>query len=250
MAEQLKRLSLGRSLQSLRVKKGLDLDEISQKTHISKQNLISIEEDNFTRLPAPVHVKGFLKVYAELLELDPDRVLQYYAEDLMVWQESGGALGSSGRVGLWPRFIFAVFLLAAVIFLTFYSATFWDHNIYKQPVMITKMDSLDADQKKMGTISEKETKDTKDAVGAEVEPSNVDRHKIEVITIEPTQFKVIIDGQFPKTYQLTPEDRLELEALSYFNLLLDNAKGVKLYFNEKPIILSGRSGQNVTVQLP
>jgi cytoskeletal protein RodZ len=247
MAEQLKRLSLGRSLQSLRVKKGLDLDEVSQRTHISKQNLISIEEDNFTRLPAPVHVKGFLKVYAELLELDPDRVLQYYAEDLMVWQESAGTLGSSGRFSLWPRFIFAVFLLAAVIFLTFYSATFWDHNIHKQPVMITKMDSLDADQKKIGATSEKETKDV---VSAEVESSSVNRHKIEVITIEPTQFKVIIDGQFPKTYQLTPKDRLELEALSYFNLLLDNAKGVKLYFNEKPIVLSGKSGQNVTIQLP
>jgi len=250
MAEQLERLSLGQYLQSLRVKKGLGLDEISQRTCISKQNLISIEEDNFACLPASVHVKGFLRAYAEILELNPDRVLQHYAEDLMAWQGSGGVYGSSGPFGFWPRFIFAICLLVAVISLTFYSATFWDHNPQKQPVIITKMESQDADHKKTAATNERETEDTKEAVITEVESPNVNKHKIEVITIESTQFKVIIDGQPPKTYQLNPKDRLELEALSYFNLLLDNARGVKLYFNEKPITLSGKSGQNVTIQLP
>jgi cytoskeletal protein RodZ len=250
MAEQLKRLPLGRYLQTLRVKKGLDLDEVSQRTHISKQNLIRIEEDNFGRLPALVYVKGFLRAYAEILELNPNRVLQYYAEDLMVRQAPDDVYGLSGRFGFWPRFIFAIFLLIAVISLTFYSATFWDHNPQRQPVMITKMENRDADHKKTGTFREIEAKDTKDAIITEIESPGVNKHKIEVITIEPTQFKVIIDGQLPRTYQLNPKDRLELEALSYFNLLLDNAKGVKLYFNEKPISLSGKAGQNVTIQLP
>jgi cytoskeleton protein RodZ len=248
MAERPERLPLGRYLQSLRVKKGLGLDDLSRRTHISRQNLISIEVDDFANLPAPVHVKGFLRAYAEVLGLDPDRVLQYYTEEMMTWQESGGIYGSPGRYGFWPRFIFAICLLMGVISLTFYSAMFWDQDPKKQPIMMIKTAGQDSGHKAAGKVEtvDNGTAEISGAISAIVNQ----RHQLEIITIEPTQLKIIIDGQPPKTYQLKPKDRLDLEADSFFNLLLDNAKGVELYFNNKPIILSGKPGQNVTIHLP
>lgn len=248
MDERPERLPLGRYLQSLRVKKGLGLDDLSRRTHISRQNLISIELDDFTSLPAPVHVKGFLRAYAEVLGLDPDRVLQYYTEEMMTWNESDGIYGSPGRYGFWPRFIFAISLLVAVIALTLYSAMFWDQDPKKQPIMMIKTAGQDADHKAAGEV---ETADSGISdISGTISSIVTQQHRLEIITIEPTQLKVIIDGQPPKTYQLKPKDRLDLEAESFFNLLLDNATGVELYFNNKPIILSGKPGQNVTIQLP
>jgi cytoskeleton protein RodZ len=248
MDERPERLPLGRYLQSLRVKKGLGLDDLSHRTHISKQNLVSIEIDDFANLPAPVHVKGFLRAYAEVLGLNPDRVLQYYTEEMMTWQESGGIYGAPGRYGFWPRFIFAICLLVGVISLTLYSATFWDQDPKKQPIMMTKTAEQNAAAKEAVKV---ETADNgaADISGAVSSVVN-QQHRLEIIAIEATQLKVIIDGQPPKTYQLKPKDRLNLEAKSFFSLLLDNAKGVELYFNSKPIILSGKPGQNVTIQLP
>jgi cytoskeleton protein RodZ len=248
MDERPERLPLGRYLQSLRVKKGLGLDDLSRMTHISRQNLISIEVDDFVNLPAPVHVKGFLRAYAEVLGLNPDRVLQYYTEEMMTWQESGGIYGVPGRYGFWPRFIFAICLLVGVISLTLYSATFWDQDPKKQPIMMTKTAEQDAANKEAVKV---ETADNgaSDISGAISSVVN-QRNRLEIITIAPTQLKVIIDGQPPKTYQLKPKDRLDLEAESFFSLLLDNAEGVEMYFNSKPIILSGKPGQNVTIQIP
>ena len=47
-----------------------------------------------------------------------------------------------------------------------------------------------------------------------------------------------------------PGDHLELEASSDFNLLIGNAGGVKLTFNDEPLGVLGKSGQVVNVQLP
>ena len=248
MDERPERLPLGRYLQSLRVKKGLGLDDLSRMTHISRQNLISIEVDDFVNLPAPVHVKGFLRAYAEVLGLNPDRVLQYYTEEMMTWQESGGIYGVPGRYGFWPRFIFAICLLVGVISLTLYSATFWDQDPKKQPIMMTKTAGQEAGRGEAvaGKTADNGSADISDTIS----PLISQQHSLEINTIEPTHLKVIIDGQPPETYQLKPKDRLELKAESFFNLLLDNAEGVELYFDKKPIILSGKSGQNVTIQLP
>lgn len=245
MAQQEERLSLGQYLQTLRVKKGLEFDEVCRKTHVSKQNLVYIETDDFDRLPAQVHVKGFLKAYAELLGLNPDRVLARYSEELMSRKRSKGGYGLSRRFDFWVRFLLAISALSAVIVLTLYSAVRLDRS--SGPIL-----------SQVGRASEPQSQipDTNGSIPTDAtmavpgETSTSETLKLTVIATEPTQFKVIVDGQIPKIYQLGPEDRLDLEAISNFNILTDNASGVALYFNEKPVMLSGKPGQNVTLQLP
>lgn len=68
----------GRSLKELREKLGIDLKTISAETKITPKTLEAIEAEDLSRLPAPVYLKGFLKAYARMLHLDPQKLIEGY----------------------------------------------------------------------------------------------------------------------------------------------------------------------------
>lgn len=68
----------GTSLKQLREKLGLDLKAISAKTKIPIKTLEVIEEEDFEHLPAQVYLKGFLRAYAKVLNLDPQKLVEGY----------------------------------------------------------------------------------------------------------------------------------------------------------------------------
>jgi hypothetical protein len=70
------------------------------------------------------------------------------------------------------------------------------------------------------------------------------------IGLKETTLKIIVDGERPKVYHLKPDTRLEIEAQREFNILVDDARAVTLYLNGEPVIVPGREGQQVTLQLP
>jgi len=73
---------------------------------------------------------------------------------------------------------------------------------------------------------------------------------LKIVTVEKTWLKVISDDQKPREYSLNPGDRLELEALSEFNLLIGNAAGVYLNINGKDLPVTGSKGQVLTLKIP
>ena len=72
--------TLGKYLHEARVARGFDLREAAQQTRISAQYLKALEEEDFSKLPGEVFVKGFLKNYAKFLNLDELDVMQRYGE--------------------------------------------------------------------------------------------------------------------------------------------------------------------------
>ena len=68
----------GLSLKQLREKLGIDLKAISNETKISLKTLEAIEAENLDHLPAPVYLKGFLKAYARVLNIDPQKLIEGY----------------------------------------------------------------------------------------------------------------------------------------------------------------------------
>lgn len=71
---------LGRLLKEERLRQGLDLAEVKEKTKISRVNLEGIEEGNAQALPHPVYAKGFVKNYARFLGLDADKIGNYMTQ--------------------------------------------------------------------------------------------------------------------------------------------------------------------------
>ncbi len=68
----------GERLQRVRIRRGIELDEIAGVTKVNPTYLRFIEEERFDDLPAAVYVRGFLKCYARCVGLDPDRVARSY----------------------------------------------------------------------------------------------------------------------------------------------------------------------------
>src|SRR4051812_49129662 len=66
--------SIGETLRRERIRRNLDLDEISRELKISQRFLEAIEEERFDRLPAGVFAKSFVRQYATLLGLDGEEL--------------------------------------------------------------------------------------------------------------------------------------------------------------------------------
>lgn len=68
----------GESLGKIRRYLSLEIDEVAVEIKVSKHNLEAIEAEDIDELPAPVYLKGFLKVYAKALGLDSKQVTDEY----------------------------------------------------------------------------------------------------------------------------------------------------------------------------
>src|SRR3990172_5593198 len=72
--------TLGQYLRSAREARGLDLRDAAQQTRIGIAYIKALEDEDFSRLPGEVFVKGFLKNYGKFLRLDDAEVMKRYGE--------------------------------------------------------------------------------------------------------------------------------------------------------------------------
>ena len=68
----------GAFLKKVREIRGLELNEIAQRTKISERYLRALEDEQFTDMPAAVYVRGYVTEYARALRLDPQRAAESY----------------------------------------------------------------------------------------------------------------------------------------------------------------------------
>jgi flagellar biosynthesis protein FlhG len=68
----------GAFLRKVREIRGLELNDIAQRTKISERYLRALEEEQFGDMPAAVYVRGYVTEYARALRLDPQRVAESY----------------------------------------------------------------------------------------------------------------------------------------------------------------------------
>jgi curved DNA-binding protein CbpA len=75
---QSKEMLSGQDLKQLREALGIEVPEIFAITRISSSILNMIEADQFDDLPAGIYLKQFLRSYAEILQIDPQHVVEGY----------------------------------------------------------------------------------------------------------------------------------------------------------------------------
>lgn len=68
----------GPALRRARMRRGVELDQITDVTKISASYLGHIENEDFDKLPASVYIRGFVHAYARAIGLDADRVAASY----------------------------------------------------------------------------------------------------------------------------------------------------------------------------
>ncbi|RPJ83175.1 MAG: hypothetical protein EHJ94_00155 [Deltaproteobacteria bacterium] len=77
----------GRDLKKLRQAIGIQLEDIFEVARISISILKAIENDEFQNLPSLIYLRNFLKSYAEILHLDPEKVADSYIINISLLQK-------------------------------------------------------------------------------------------------------------------------------------------------------------------
>ena len=68
----------GRLLHEARLDLRLAPEDVAQILHLSSKQIVALEQDDYKNLPGPTYVRGYLRSYAQLLGLSPEKVLESY----------------------------------------------------------------------------------------------------------------------------------------------------------------------------
>jgi len=237
--------TFGSYLKNTRLEKGIGLEAISAATKISMHVLSLIEKEDHAQLPSPAVVRGFLRLYADCIGVEKDMVINLYRDNL-----EENAIASSGRkrigsrLNSWFRLFLVFGLLTGIVLVSV-------HYISD----VTVQEPLSAPENSKGNMdSAGKTAEPKMAEKVEFPPIEKEqpskKHRLLIQATDDSWIKLIIDGKMPEEYTLSSGDRLELEALNHFNILIGNANGIKLAMDEKPVPISGKKGQMVSLKLP
>jgi len=77
-----KDLISGDDLKKMRITAGIELSEINAVTKISVSVLKSMEENRIESLPPSLYLKNFLKLYAETLQIDSQKIIDGYLKHI------------------------------------------------------------------------------------------------------------------------------------------------------------------------
>ena len=73
-------MAFGEILRNARVQRGLTPSDVAENTHLLVQVVEDLEREDFRRVAAPIYGRGFVKLYAELLELDPEPLIREFMD--------------------------------------------------------------------------------------------------------------------------------------------------------------------------
>lgn len=65
----------GNRLRKAREGLGYSVDEVAIELHLARDVIIHIEQEAQTSLPNPIFVRGYLRAYAKLVQVDPEQVI-------------------------------------------------------------------------------------------------------------------------------------------------------------------------------
>lgn len=73
--------TLGQQLKTAREAKGLSESDVGSATKILTKVIRALESDDFSAMPAPTYAKGFIRLYAKHLGLDPAPLVEEYLRE-------------------------------------------------------------------------------------------------------------------------------------------------------------------------
>lgn len=108
--------SVGEILKKERHKKGLSHDQLFEVTRLRPRFLEALENEDWSSLPSPAFIKGFIRTYASALGLDEARLMELYRQSGEVEDSSPSALArEEGRKGNKVIVLIGVFLVCGAL---------------------------------------------------------------------------------------------------------------------------------------
>jgi transcriptional regulator with XRE-family HTH domain len=229
--------TLGKYLSEAREARQIDLRDAAQQTRISINYLKALEEEDFSRFPGEVFVKGFLKNYSRFLRLDESEVMKKY-EELKTAQAPSGAAADRAPVDIVPelkagqRTLIEPLIWAGGILIIlgifFFTALPTHHPVQPQTSDILSQTSQTAPEPGLAS------------------PMKQGKLYLEVVALEDTWLLVRIDSSPQKKAVLKKGDTLVWTADERFQLSYASPGAIKLSLDGKELTVN--EPKNVVVR--
>jgi len=266
--------SPGAILKRCREYHDLSLEEAEESTKIGANYLMALEEDQVGQFSSLAYLKGFLRIYATYLGLNPDDMIRLYEK--LYSAGSGGGNQSTGTAGVndpppRKKFPFQKLVMPVVILvMILITATVINRSPstpvrQKQPVPDTAPIAAPPIQQphssggqtgpaKMPdkTIVEQTRGDALPSDQNGVQKTLPENTRGFVVRLKITQsgtLTVTIDGSISQEYDLAVGDSIEWKADRTITLELSNAGGVEAELNGRQLKPFGQPGKPTTVVL-
>ena len=73
-------MEFGKTLRTAREAKGLTTGQIAERTHMMVQVVEGLENEDFSKIVAPIYGRGFVKLYCETVGLEPKPLVDAFME--------------------------------------------------------------------------------------------------------------------------------------------------------------------------
>ena len=274
--------SLGAVLRRCREYHGISLDEAAEATKMGKNYLLALENDRTKEFASQAYLKGFLRIYAGYLGLNPDDMIRLYDKQqaqgngLPAAARQGGAAGDaeipkkrlSLRKFALPAFLLVLIIITASIINRSDAPPRREQAVPQvaqpqpapaaapvpavQPVRSSARPQPPPQKPEKKPVSAEQPQDTPSADQNSASPPPAEQPKSFIVRMKVSQngtLNVTIDGALTQTYDLTVGDAIEWKAEKNVALELSNAGGVEVEINGKSLKPLGPAGKPVSIVL-
>jgi len=131
---------VGEIFRQTRKEKGLSLDQVIEATKIPASFLKAIESDNYSILPSGLYPQLYVRTYAKVLELPPQKMEAIFRRDYQNFEKKE-EVSVSVKVGLssgWQKLVGIAFLV--LLFLSYLVYQYFNF-VYPPKVKVSLVDS-------------------------------------------------------------------------------------------------------------
>ena len=143
----------GSKLQAARIDRGLSVEDVANRMHLSTRIIESIEENDFDVITAPIFVKGYLRAYARIVLLNEDEMIAQYTE---AYSNSDPIISSTSTIATvitvddarikWTTYLVILVLIVLI------GIWWWNKNQNRADVF--SLDALQSDNLAQSNISD------------------------------------------------------------------------------------------------
>lgn len=266
--------SPGTILRRCREYQGTSIEEAAEATKIAVHHLQALEDDRNGEFASLTYLRGFLRIYAGYLGLNPDDLMRLYERLGAVDDGRDAAAGRHGGDGRrarrrfpWQKLALPALFLA-LMFLTsvLYNRTSTPPRPAPapRPAVATPATPIQPVRSSAALAaappsSEEEPEQEQDAGGEEAAPEQTASHEgqhdsgtgfvVRLRVVQNGSLGVSIDGAQSQVYELASGDVFEWKAEKNIALELSDAGSVEAELNGKPLRAFGSHGSPASVVL-
>lgn len=220
--------SLGSHFKRKREEEGYTIDEVADATNIASRHIEAIEEHDFSQFPADVYAKGFIRSYANFLDLDAQSLVMEYSLNFEDDDADDSERSSSRKFIYWTT----IALIAVAGFFLVLLRFAW-HPTNTSSRQSTRLHDPAKTQVQVNNKPDRSVPVAEES----------DELKLKVVASAKTWVYAIFDGLRKQEYMFQPGDEMTWKAEDTIRLRMGNAGGLQLYHDGKSLPKLGATGE-------